>query len=146
VNVNIEVISQTKQRYCTAGDWWLDEDGNLQIRVSRTRPHFEALVAHHELTEAMLCIFAGITTKQVDDFDIQYECARSSIEEDDVEPTRADCGCVVLGWTEPGDDIHAPYYKQHQIATGFERTMAAEMGVSWHDYEAEVLSTTDGTP
>jgi len=35
---------------------------------------------------------------------------------------------------EPGDDPRAPYYREHQFASGMERLMAAELGVDWQQY------------
>lgn len=95
---------------------------------------YEQLVAHHEYTEALLCLTAGIKQEDVDAFDKAYENARE--ERNVIAP----CGCPMTDDSEPGDDEHAPYYKQHQIATGFERILAAELGVSWADYEQAVQS------
>ena len=39
---------------------------------------------------------------------------------------------------EPGDDPKAPYRKQHLIATGVEKLMAAELGVDWKAYDKKV--------
>ena len=73
------------------------------------------LVAIHELIEQSLCDSAGITNREIDVFDVHYAAAG-----------------------EPGDDSNAPYYKQHQIATGVERILAAEMRVDWLVYEKAI--------
>ena len=35
MNITIKTIAHDKQRYDTVGDWWFDDEGDLQIRVSR---------------------------------------------------------------------------------------------------------------
>jgi hypothetical protein len=76
------------------------------------------LIAIHELIEAALCEVAGITEKQVDEFDMSAEIQDFA--------------------GEPGDLHDAPYYRQHQIASGIERLLAAEMGVDWLTYERHI--------
>jgi hypothetical protein len=78
----------------------------------------EVLVAIHELAEMALCIHKDIPGSLIDTFDINYS---------------GDC-------IEPGDDAGAPYQRQHCIATGLERIMAAELGVKWQEYDDEVNS------
>lgn len=117
MNVKIEVIPHKKQRYPTVGDWYF-EKGNLVIRVSGMGNwRYEMLVAIHELAEVLMCKHDGISQKSVDKFDIAFENNRNPLNED-----------------EPGDDPKAPYRKQHCIATGIERVLAAELGVSWNKY------------
>jgi hypothetical protein len=43
---------------------------------------------------------------------------------------------------EPGDDIKAPYRKQHCIATGVERMLVASLDMSWKEYE-DAIRTLD---
>ena len=136
--INVRVVSPLSQRYNTVGDWWFesitdDDDTILQVRVSNLGDwRFETLVAHHEITEALLCYNDNVTDDQVTKFDTLYENAR---EAGDFAP----CGCKPTQTSEPGDDPHSPYYKQHQIATSFERAMAAQMDVPWTVYEEACL-------
>lgn len=83
----------------------------------RDRRHM-MLVVIHELIEQFLSECAGVTNEQIDEFDFAYEAA--------------------LDEGEPGDHILAPYYKQHQFATGIERILAAEANVDWLEYERQV--------
>jgi hypothetical protein len=123
MNVTIKIIRHDQQNYSTAGDWRFDENGDLVIKVSKLSDwRFEMLVAHHEFTEALLCKHRGITTESVDAFDKAFEAVRTNNNED-----------------EPGNEPTAPYVKEHCTATGIERIMAAELGVSWKHYE-ETLS------
>jgi hypothetical protein len=121
VNIQIKTIPHKKQRYDTVGDWHYD--GNcMVITVSAMSDwRYEAMVAVHELVEAMLCEQDGVRQKSVDAFDIAFEKARLP-------------GDV----SEPGDDPAAIYQKQHCIATGMERIMAALLGVKWRQYEDEI--------
>jgi hypothetical protein len=123
MKINIESIPHEQHRYTTVGDWWFDKDGTIQIRTSNLSDwRYEALIAVHELVEFLLCKNDGVATQTVDDFDKAYEAARDS-------------GDV----SEPGDDPNAPYVKQHCIATGIERILAAELGVKWKPYEQELF-------
>jgi hypothetical protein len=120
--ISIKTIPHSEQRYPTCGDWYYDEEKTLCIRVSRMNdPRYEFLVALHELVEVKLCEWCGITQKQVDDFDIEFEKNRAP--EDD---------------SEPGDSPSAPYRLQHCISTGIERVVAAAMNVDWKSYEAAI--------
>ena len=121
MNIKIEVIPHDQHRYSTVGDWYFEGE-NLVIRVSKLSDwRLEMLVAIHELAEVLICKQRGISTESVDAFDKEFEAIRSTDNED-----------------EPGDEPAAPYAKEHCIATGIERIMAAELGVSWKDYEQEL--------
>jgi hypothetical protein len=80
-------------------------------------PSYEFLVIIHELVEYVLCWCVGIKPETVDKFDMEFK-----------------------GNGEPGDSPNAPYHKQHCIATGVERILAAFLGVSWRDYERKINS------
>jgi hypothetical protein len=128
MNIHIETISHGKQKYATVGDWWFDEFGNLEIRVSDLKNiMYEWLVAEHEINEALECKKLGIKPEDLDDYDIKFEALRSTAPE-------------VIGEQEPGDMVAAPYYKQHQDATAIEQLSAKLHGVNWHDYTLTVES------
>jgi hypothetical protein len=121
-HIKITVIPHALQRYETVGDWQIAGD-TLNIDVSDLGDwRYNMMVGIHEAVEAVLCHANGITQARVDAFDIAFEKARPLL-------------CI----DEPGDDARAPYYKQHQLATGVERMLGAEMGVSWHEYECSDL-------
>ena len=114
-----EVIPHKDQKYPTVGNWFFKNPDTLHVEVSDTGNRvFNFLVAHHEITEAFLCSQKGIGAAMVDEFDMAYEARRAT--DDD---------------SEPGDDPHAPYKREHCIATGIERILAAELGVDWKTYE-----------
>ena len=122
MNIVVKTIPHAEQRYETVGDWWLDEAGDLQIRVSAMGEwKYEALVAFHELAEALLCKDRGITTEMVDAFDMAFEARREAGNTD-----------------EPGDDPNCPCRREHFFATSVERLLAAEFRVDWAAYDAAV--------
>jgi hypothetical protein len=124
MNVRISVIPHKAQPYPTCGYWGYDTDGTLVITVSgMDNWKYEMLVAAHELVEALLCKRDRVSCKSVDKFDIAYEKRRPSLCTD-----------------EPGDEPSAPYCRQHCLATGVERIMAALLWVSWKKYEAKINS------
>jgi hypothetical protein len=122
VNIKIDIIDHKKQRYDTVGDWYYDANGTLHIHVSKLADgRHEHLVAIHELVEALLCEEAGVDEEDVTAFDLVYEANRKAGDT-----------------SEPGDSVAAPYYKQHQIATGMEKILAAQMHVDWNSYERDI--------
>jgi hypothetical protein len=91
-----------------AGDWFIDEGGNLVIRVigdDIDRPSC-FLFALHELVEAALCARRGISQEAVDRFDAEFS-----------------------GDGEPGDDPACPCRLEHRFAMLIEHLMAHEMGI-----------------
>jgi hypothetical protein len=124
MHINILSIPNREMRYRTCGDWWVDPDGTIQIRVSELSTwQKEALVAVHELWEGLVCKHRGITQDAVDAFDMEFEANRGVEDE-----------------SEPGDQPDAPYRREHCSATGVERILASELDVPWKDYEEEILS------
>ena len=113
MRIQIETIPHEQQRYSTTGDWQWDPEDTLQMHVS-TLPdwRFSALIAVHELVEALLCRAHGVTTEMVDAWDMG-----PGKELDD-----------------PGDDPRAPYHREHDFAVGIERLFAHELGVDWNAY------------
>src|SRR5690348_18295820 len=134
MKIQIETIPHATHRYPTVGDWYwrtsnvfdgvekIGETTTLHIKVSEELPEKEALlVALHELIEVTLCKDRGITEKQVDEFDMEFEKNRPEGDE-----------------SEPGDHPEAPYRKEHFFATNVERLMASELGVDWVEYENHI--------
>jgi hypothetical protein len=129
-NINIKIIPHQDHRYTTVGDWFFSPDGTMEIRVSKLSDwRRQLLIAVHELCEVAICTHDGVSAEVVDKFDIEYEKNRHPDNED-----------------EPGDDPSAPYVKQHCIATGIERVLAASLGVNWKTYEVELGELPDVEP
>ncbi len=125
LKINIKTIPSEKQRYPTVGDYWYDEDGVLQIRVTEMGNEFyEKMIVIHELIEEALTKKRGLSEPEILDFDIAFEKRRS-------------LGLVTED-AEPGFDNNAPYLKEHTLATSVEMQMCALSGESWEDYSKEV--------
>ena len=114
---SIRYIPHNLQRYNTCGDWYLDETvGELVIKVSETgTPAYNFLIAIHELIEATLCIYQGVSGLEVDEWDFNHP------DSDD-----------------PGSEEGCPYYSQHMVATTIEHMLAIVLRVSWDDYEEDI--------
>jgi hypothetical protein len=128
MRIIIETVDHKDQRYDTVGDWQTGnpikqafkhgpDDDILFIRVSRMADwRSEALVAVHELVEALLCRQAGITAEVVDAWDMG--------------PGK--------GPDEPGDDPRAPYHELHKTALALERQLCWELGLKWSGHEVNI--------
>ena len=121
----IKVIPHEKQKYPTVGNYW-KEKRRIQFRISNMWDwKFHMLVFIHEFVEWVLVEEHGINIKDIDKFDIRFEKRRElGLEKEEAEP---------------GDDKKSPYYKEHQIATKFEKLLAKKLGVSWEQYNKAVM-------
>lgn len=127
MKIIIETIQHSSQPYETVGYWRLEDNGDITILVSETaNADYNFLVALHEMVEAKLCQNRGITTKQVDEFDIAFEEQRKK--------------SITLSTAEPGDNHYAPYRREHCTACGIERILAAELDIDWSEYEQRLNS------
>jgi hypothetical protein len=119
MNIMIRTVPHEQQRYPTVGDWEINDSernepaDSMRITVSDLGDwRMEALVAIHELVEALLCKWRGITQAMADEWDWA-----AAVE------------------TEPGDDPECPYRNEQFVATTMERILATELGVDWLKYE-----------
>lgn len=123
LRMHIETIPHESQRYPTVGDYWLDPEGVEQIRVSEMMDwRYEVLVAVHEIVEMALTRQRGIDEERITEFDIKFEQNKAQ--------------GIVSG--EAGDNVNAPYRREHFFATNVERLFAAELGVDWFEYDRYV--------
>lgn len=118
----IDIVPHSKQRYNTCGDYYKAK-GSINIRISKLNANHEFLVAIHEFIEWYLTQAKGITIEDIDKFDIAYENKRKE-----------------GNTSEPGDELDAPYYQEHQIATKIEKQLAEHLGVNWKKYDEHVNS------
>jgi hypothetical protein len=119
----IKPVLHQNQRYETAGDWWFDGDGNLQITVSMTGDErHEVLIGLHEFVEAILCRANGVKEVDVTAFDVAFEEKRA-----------------IGNIDEPGNDPNAPYFLEHQVATQVEKIVADALKVDWSEYDKAIL-------
>jgi hypothetical protein len=121
MKILIETVPHSTQRYNTVGDWEVMPGGTWHIKVSSLHNwKREVLIAVHELVEMALCRHAGITSTEVDAFDLACD-----------EP-------------DPGLNPAAPYHKQHMVATAVETLLAGLMEVDWVAYEDQIAHLAYG--
>jgi hypothetical protein len=124
MKINFEVIPHSAQLYPTVGNYYLDENGIEQFRVSDMQnADYEFLVFIHECIEQHLTNKRGITEKAITDFDLEFEKNRAEGNLD-----------------EPGDAPNAPYRLEHRFAENIERQLAFELEVDWKVYNDKVES------
>lgn len=112
------VIPHNQQRYNTVGDYWSVHPGRDDYRISDLgNSDYEFLILIHELIEAHLTRKHEINWSDITAFDLAF----------DSDPTKSG---------EPGTEPDAPYHKEHMFATWIEKQVAAELQISWDDYEA----------
>lgn len=116
MKITIESIPHLMQRYNTVGDWAFEADGTLVINVSEMPDQRSMIgVAIHELAEAILCKYAGITAEQVDEWDMNFK-----------------------GEGEPGNDPACPYLIPHIMAQAIEARFTEMLGLKWTEYDKNV--------
>jgi len=117
--ITIRQTEDAEFRYDTLGDWQYDErHGEVVARIDvpkfGTDANYAAwLVAIHEIVELFLCLRAGVTQREADEFHASHKDS-----------------------DEYGDELDCPYYDQHQIADAVEKLLCGAIGVSWKDYVA----------
>lgn len=123
--IDIKFIPQSEHKYTTIGYWTFDEKtGELIITVSlMTDWRYMIAVVFHEMKEAAWCIAHGITQKECDDFDDEFEKLYES-------------GKVQLS-QEPGEDSKCPYYIGHMLGEADEALVVSLLGASWVGYLKE---------
>lgn len=122
MNIIVKVIPNDQHRPGISGaDWYFDQDGTLQVRVSKmSDERFELALAVHELVEAILCRHNGVLQSTVDEYDIEFEAKNPQAK------------------IEAGDQSDCPYAKEHSLASAAERIVSAELGVPWKQYDNEL--------
>jgi hypothetical protein len=118
MQIVIKTIPQSEHRYDTVGDYWEDENGVIQVRVSRLPDkRYEQAIILHELFEFFMMMHTGVKEPDVMAFDVEFEKNRTNDHD------------------EPGDDLRAPYRREHCFATAVERMFIAAVEVDWATYD-----------
>ena len=127
MNAHITIVEPKHMRPEVDGvDWFWTPAGDLEVQIAPMSDwRYEMLLAVHELTEAIMCKHNGVSQKQVDEFDTEYDKTHDT-----------DCNA--------GDDPAAPYKREHCFATAIERILCAELGVDWKHYDDELASSYPG--
>jgi hypothetical protein len=128
IKLHIEVIPHKEQRAGMTGEWWTDENGVVQIRVSRMGDiRYEAMHVAHEVKEWALSVNdpVAMDDKITDAYDDAFlEKRAASLD--------------IPGYGEPGFGAGCPYGLGHHVGTADEMIMCAFYGVNWNDYEKRV--------
>lgn len=112
MNIAIQTVPHSRQRYDTAGDYF--EIGRFWILQISKLPNWrmEAALIIHEMVEMFLTKHRGIPWEKIDQFDMEHP------ELDD-----------------PGADPEAPYHREHMTATDFEKQICLLLGLDWEEYQ-----------
>jgi hypothetical protein len=120
----IKTIPAKDQRYITAGDYY-EKDGEIHFKITnQANEDYEFMIAVHELIEEYLIRKAGLTHKQIDDYDFAWE------EKEKKGLTKA---------SQPGDEEDCPYKDQHVFATIIEGLLATQLGIDFQKYDKEII-------
>jgi hypothetical protein len=119
----LKAIDHKKHRYITCGDYY-QIGKKWKIITSRMNADMEFLVLIHELVEWYLTQQRGIKEPDIKAFDEKFENERDMGKWKD---------------EEPGDDLRAPYFQEHQFATRIEKQICDELGIDWDKYEKTCL-------
>lgn len=126
MKIIIKTIPLEEQKYPTLGDYWRDEDGTLQIRITETGNDFYAtLVAIHELVEKTLTEHKGIRDEDITKHDlwVETEIKKGNYPAD----------------AEPGEHPKSPYYEQHMLAERIEKMICKHLGINFTEYNEEIF-------
>jgi hypothetical protein len=120
MNIIVKTVPNSeimKRKRFTGADWWWDGD-NLEVRVALELEDWrEAMaLAVHEISEALICKYLGITVEEVDEFD-------SNFKGEHIVDVNA------------GDDPKAPYRIPHTFATAIERILTGVLEIDWLPYD-----------
>ena len=101
------------------GDYWIDNNGVLQIRVAESDIRTELILAMHELWEPNKAMLDGISIEQIDKW-------------------IADNPEIIKNDPNPGAHETAPHKLQHIQATAFEVLAVTFLGMNWIKYDQEL--------
>ena len=124
MNINCRVVPNEEiklRRGFTGADWWWDDADTLQVRIAAEIEDWRgrAALAIHEISEAAMCRYLGITVAQVDAFDAEYQ----RTHEIDLNA---------------GDEPDCPYAVPHTFATAIERVFTGCVKLPWKKYDDQL--------
>jgi hypothetical protein len=115
-SINIRIIPKEEMRPAYQdgwGDYWIDDDGILQIRaVLMPNVMFSHYIILHEYMEAIRCYRDGISLESIEKWDIEHP------DHDD-----------------PGSMPDAPYHKHHMNSLMIEAVACLQDGYTWNEYD-----------
>jgi hypothetical protein len=124
--INFKVIPHSEQRYETFGDYWYDEEGILQVRVSDVgNPDMEFAAFIHEVIEEHSSKKKGISEPEIKAFDEMFN-------------KETDEGLHLIT-DEPGEDERAPYRDDHRFANIIEKMLYYFFDIDEKEYEYKLI-------
>jgi len=126
---NYRIIPHHQQAYNTIGNYWEDPpgSGHWEIRVSDVGSwQMALLVCIHEIIELAQTENDGIPEPAISAFDKKFEASNPPPD------------------SEPGDQIDAPYHRQHVMAENLERQLAWALKINWNEYDSHLMSIWRG--
>lgn len=125
MKIVIETKPFSKMRYCTLGDYKIDNKGVLRITIADTGDDiFNELIAIHELLEELITRHRNIKEEDIFKFDLWVE--------EEVKAGRYPDDA------EPGEHPLSIYKKEHLFAEKIERMVAKELKINWKKYSKEL--------
>lgn len=126
--INIQVIAHKEQACGITGEWWTDENGVVQIRVSRLGDiRAEALHIAHEVVEWAASV--GDPLAMDDDL--------TNVQDEKFLKLRRE-GKLPKGHEEVGFGPNCLYAKGHHLGTATELILCQNLGLNWIDYDNRV--------
>jgi hypothetical protein len=128
----IKVIPASEQRLKeNCGDYWYDENGTLNIRVSEIGSDkkswlYQRMIVIHELIEQTLTEYRGITEEEIQAFDEKFYAEMDNGD-----------------YPEAGFHPNCPYLSAHTLSDNVERQMALYCDIDWFEYSKEVERITE---
>jgi hypothetical protein len=127
LDIQIKTIPHKEHRYPTLGDYWRNNKGEQEMRISEMgNDDYAFMIAIHELIEWYLTERRGIKEEDIKAFDEAFYQERLRGLHAEKE--------------EAGFDPRAPYVREHTFATNIEKQVAAELGIKWDVYDREIKS------
>jgi hypothetical protein len=121
----VKTIPIADQRYSTAGDYFIEENGSVQFRITEQKhPDYEFLIALHEIIEEYLTRRAGIREQDILAYDLHWEKRHAK-------------GLTTAA--EPGHEPGCIYRDQHVFAEIIEGLVALELGIDFDKYDKEII-------
>lgn len=117
MKIEMTTAPYSEMRYETAGDWYYRGDALNIVAVALGSWKMEACLQVHELTEALICKYLGVSQEAVDEFDMTFK-----------------------GEGEPGDAPDCPYRIPHKVASAVEYILALALDLDWQEYEDRLRS------
>lgn len=114
--LNMQIIprEQMREQYREGwGDYWLDDQGVLQVRaIELPNLMFSHYILLHEYMEAVRCYRDGISLESIEEWD-----AKNSLSDD------------------PGSLPGCPYGKHHIASEFLEQIVCFQDGYAWKEYD-----------